>query len=80
AVITGDITQIDLPPQKLSGLIEAKEILAHIAGIKMVFFSQRDVVRHRLVQDIIQAYETVTHKRLAAGTGPQRIAEPLAQR
>jgi len=58
AVITGDITQIDLPPQKTSGLIEAKEILANIKGIEMVFFSQHDVVRHRLVQDIIQAYES----------------------
>ncbi len=79
AVITGDITQIDLPPQKTSGLIEAKEILAHIAGIKMVFFSQRDVVRHRLVQDIIQAYETVSHKRSPVGNGAQRLAEPLPQ-
>jgi phosphate starvation-inducible PhoH-like protein len=80
AVITGDITQIDLPPQKVSGLIEAKEILAHIEGIKMAFFSQRDVVRHRLVQDIIQAYEGVSQKRAAAANGVQRYAEPLPQR
>jgi phosphate starvation-inducible PhoH-like protein len=57
AVITGDITQVDLPAHKLSGLIEAKEILAHIEKIAFVYFSQRDVVRHRLVQDIILAYE-----------------------
>jgi phosphate starvation-inducible protein PhoH and related proteins len=57
AVITGDITQIDLPAHKPSGLIEAKQILAHIEGIGFAYFTQRDVVRHRLVQDIIQAYE-----------------------
>ncbi len=57
AVITGDITQIDLPSHKTSGLIQAKEILAGIAGIEFVFFSKMDVVRHKLVQNIIQAYE-----------------------
>jgi phosphate starvation-inducible protein PhoH and related proteins len=57
AVITGDITQIDLPSQKPSGLIEAKNILQDIPGIQFVFFSKEDVVRHRLVQDIIKAYE-----------------------
>ena len=57
AVITGDITQIDLPSHKTSGLIQAKEILAGIAGIEFVFFSKLDVVRHKLVQNIIQAYE-----------------------
>ena len=57
AVITGDITQIDLPSGKSSGLVEAKKILQTIEGIKFAFFSKRDVVRHRLVQKIIQAYE-----------------------
>ena len=57
AVITGDITQIDLPTEKISGLIESKNILKDIEGIKFVFFTKRDVVRHRLVQDIIKAYE-----------------------
>jgi phosphate starvation-inducible protein PhoH and related proteins len=57
AVITGDITQIDLPAQKPSGLIEAKNILNTVAGIKFVFFDRLDVVRHSLVQDIIVAYE-----------------------
>ena len=75
AVITGDITQIDLPPQKMSGLIQAKEILADIKGIKMVFFSQRDVVRHRLVQDIIMAYEEVSKKKAAAENGGQRQSD-----
>ena len=57
AVITGDITQIDLPGEKSSGLIEAKDILRGIKGLRFVFFSKVDVVRHRLVQKIIQAYE-----------------------
>lgn len=57
AVITGDITQIDLPPERTSGLIETKNILQNIDGINFVFFSKRDVVRHKLVQKIIQAYE-----------------------
>ncbi len=57
AVITGDITQIDLPENKPSGLVEAIELLNGIQGIRLVFFSKQDVVRHRLVQDIIEAYE-----------------------
>ena len=57
AVITGDITQIDLPAERTSGLIQAKNILQGIKGIRFVFFSKQDVVRHRLVQDIIKAYE-----------------------
>lgn len=57
AVITGDITQTDLPTDKTSGLVETKNILQGIDGIKFVFFSKTDVVRHRLVQEIIKAYE-----------------------
>jgi phosphate starvation-inducible PhoH-like protein len=57
AVITGDITQIDLPPERMSGLVETKNILQSIKGIRFVFFSKTDVVRHKLVQDIIRAYE-----------------------
>ena len=56
-VITGDITQIDLPEGKGSGLIQARNILAHIPGIKFVYFGREDVVRHPLVQEIIDAYE-----------------------
>lgn len=56
-VITGDITQIDLPPQKVSGLVEALKILKDIEGIKIIYFTEKDVVRHRLVQEIIKAYE-----------------------
>jgi len=57
AVVTGDITQIDLPSGKSSGLIEARDILTPIEGIRFVHFTRQDVVRHRLVQDIINAYE-----------------------
>jgi phosphate starvation-inducible protein PhoH and related proteins len=57
AVITGDITQIDLPPGKRSGLVEALEICGGIEGIAVVHFNEKDVVRHNLVQRIIRAYE-----------------------
>jgi phosphate starvation-inducible PhoH-like protein len=63
AVITGDITQIDLPAGTRSGLKEAQHILRDIEGIKFVFFSEKDVVRHRLVQDIITAYERAQEER-----------------
>jgi phosphate starvation-inducible PhoH-like protein len=63
AVITGDITQTDLPNGKVSGLVEAKEILKDIEGIRFVLFSKRDVVRHQLVQDIIEAYEDLEQKK-----------------
>jgi phosphate starvation-inducible protein PhoH and related proteins len=56
-VITGDITQIDLPQGRSSGLVEAEKILNDIDGIKFVYFSERDVVRHKLVQKIVKAYE-----------------------
>ncbi|HZP45330.1 MAG TPA: PhoH family protein [Candidatus Binataceae bacterium] len=58
AVITGDITQIDLPSGKLSGLKEARTVLANTPGIKFIHFNERDVVRHRLVQAVIAAYES----------------------
>jgi phosphate starvation-inducible PhoH-like protein len=57
AVITGDVTQIDLPAHKRSGLVEAREALHGIEGIALIEFSKRDVVRHPLVQRIISAYE-----------------------
>jgi phosphate starvation-inducible PhoH-like protein len=56
AVITGDITQIDLPHDKISGLIQAEAILKKVRDIKFVHFSEIDVVRHPLVQDVIRAY------------------------
>jgi phosphate starvation-inducible PhoH-like protein len=57
AVITGDETQVDLPPHKHSGLLEAHRVLRHVEGIAVVEFGKRDVVRHALVQRIIGAYE-----------------------
>ena len=57
AVITGDVTQIDLPFGKASGLVEIIKILEGVEGITFVNFSERDVVRHKLVQAIIKAYE-----------------------
>ena len=56
AVVTGDVTQVDLPPDRPSGLIHISEILRGIDGIQFVHFHERDIVRHRLVQDIIKAY------------------------
>ncbi len=57
AVITGDITQIDLPKKKSSGLVKAQKILENIDGIKFVYFNEKDVVRHPLVKKIIKAFE-----------------------
>jgi phosphate starvation-inducible PhoH-like protein len=57
AVITGDVTQIDLPAGRRSGLVEALEVVGRIAGIAFMNFNERDVVRHNLVQQIIKAYD-----------------------
>ncbi len=56
-VVTGDITQIDLPPGRISGLVEAISVLSGTQGIAFCYFDEKDVVRHRLVQSIIKAYE-----------------------
>ena len=70
-VITGDITQIDLPPGRTSGLIEAQSVVADIEGIRFVYFDERDVVRHPLVQSIIKAYENYRN-----GNGEQESSLP----
>lgn len=57
AIVTGDITQIDLPQKQVSGLIQAKDILSKVEGVAFVYFDKGDVVRHKLVKDIIDAYE-----------------------
>ncbi|MBI5727250.1 MAG: PhoH family protein [Ignavibacteriales bacterium] len=57
AIITGDITQIDLPAKQVSGLVKAQDILQKIEGIGFIYFEKTDVVRHKLVKDIIDAYE-----------------------
>ncbi len=57
AIITGDVTQIDLPSKKESGLVQAQSILTGIDGVAFVYFTKQDVVRHKLVKDILNAYE-----------------------
>jgi phosphate starvation-inducible PhoH-like protein len=71
AVVTGDVTQIDLPPGQTSGLVEAVRLLRRIPGIAEVRFTKEDVVRHRLVAAIIDAYERQAKARAAASTGPE---------
>ncbi len=70
AVVTGDITQVDLPPGKTSGLREAQQLLSRIEGIHFVLFDEHDVVRHPLVQSIISAYEGLDREREAASPRP----------
>jgi phosphate starvation-inducible PhoH-like protein len=61
AVVTGDITQIDLPNARMSGLVEALKIVRDVEGIGFVYFDDKDVVRHKLVQQIVKAYEAFTN-------------------
>jgi len=61
AVVTGDITQIDLPVGRTSGLVEAMKVVGSIEGISFIYFDDRDVVRHKLVQQIVKAYEKFTN-------------------
>ncbi|MGH7266740.1 MAG: PhoH family protein, partial [Candidatus Rokuibacteriota bacterium] len=56
-VITGDITQVDLPSTRASGLIEIRSVLKDVPGIEFVYFTEKDVVRHELVSEIIKAYD-----------------------
>jgi phosphate starvation-inducible PhoH-like protein len=72
AVITGDITQIDLPAGRTSGLIEAMKVVGGIEGIAFVRFDERDVVRHKLVQHIVKAYEAYSNSNggAPADSGP----------
>jgi phosphate starvation-inducible PhoH-like protein len=65
AVITGDITQIDLPTGKLSGLIEARNVISGVEGISFIHFNEKDVVRHPLVQRIVRAYEAYNLQNIA---------------
>jgi phosphate starvation-inducible PhoH-like protein len=70
AVITGDITQIDLPSERRSGLIEAIEVVGKIEGIALVYFDEHDVVRHSLVQRIIKAYDEYDGGQPGKKSGP----------
>ena len=63
AVVTGDVTQIDLPGGRMSGLVQAMEVVGKVDGISFIYFDERDVVRHKLVQAIVKAYD-------AYGSGP----------
>lgn len=74
-VVTGDITQVDLPNDRVSGLIQVKEILRDIEGIAFIYFDEKDVVRHRLVQDIIKAYD---RHQMVSGGESRSTHEPLS--
>ena len=74
-VVTGDLTQVDLPSGKRSGLLEASEILKGIEGISFVYFDERDVVRHSLVQRIVRAYEKY-NEAIAGRQLSLKLAEP----
>jgi phosphate starvation-inducible PhoH-like protein len=79
-VVTGDVTQIDLPSGKRSGLTDAAEVLRGVEGISFVHFDDKDVVRHSLVQRIIKAYERYndmvgTGRQLALKLGPEPVVE-----
>ena len=62
-VVTGDVTQIDLPDRTRSGLVDALNVLKNVEGIARVFFTEKDVVRHRLVQEIVKAYDRAARQR-----------------
>ena len=69
AVVTGDITQIDLPNDRRSGLVEAIDVVRKVTGISFIYFNERDVVRHNLVQRIIRAYEEFDQLRAGKSNG-----------
>ena len=75
AIVTGDMTQIDLPSRTQSGLVQIQEILQGIEGISMVYFNKADVMRHRLVKEIIEAYENYNNKGAAVTLAPNGSSE-----
>ena len=88
AVITGDVTQIDLPNARRSGLLEAADVLKHVEGLTFVYFDEGDVVRHHLVQRIIRAYdehktrvaeEAVLHESRSGANGKPAVNDSLPQ-
>jgi phosphate starvation-inducible PhoH-like protein len=78
AVITGDVTQIDLPDNRRSGLTEAVALLSGIEGIAFRYFTEVDVVRHPLVQEIIKAYDVKSSERAADRRPPPEPRAPAA--
>jgi phosphate starvation-inducible PhoH-like protein len=79
-VVTGDVTQIDLPIGKRSGLLEAIEVLRGVEGIRFIYFDERDVVRHSLVQRIVKAYERYQETNGAGGQLLLKLGEPAPDR
>ncbi|MCL6507276.1 MAG: PhoH family protein [Bryobacteraceae bacterium] len=79
-VVTGDVTQIDLPAGKRSGLLEAIEVLRGVEGIRFIYFDERDVVRHTLVQRIVKAYERYQEAQEAGRQLSLKLGEPSALR
>ena len=73
-VVTGDVTQVDLPAGRMSGLVEAQSVLKSIKGIRFIHFDERDVVRHRLVQKIVRAYDEYEQGK-DDSEGARRIAD-----
>ena len=73
-VVTGDITQIDLPKEKTSGLIHALHVLKDVEGIGMVYMNAKDVVRHEMVQRIVRAYEAASQRAASQRAASQRAA------
>lgn len=82
-IITGDVTQIDLPPSTTSGLIQAMQILKGVSGIGKVEFTKKDIVRHKLVQRIVEAYDKFDKKRAGeracSKTGTSTPAKPSSE-
>ena len=80
ALITGDVTQVDLPPGRPSGLVEARQVIAGVAGVRFIEFDDTDVVRHPLVQGIVKAYEAWRDAAGAAANGDEAPANHQAAR
>jgi phosphate starvation-inducible PhoH-like protein len=80
AMITGDVTQVDLPPGRMSGLVEARVVVSGVAGVRFVEFDDSDVVRHPLVQGIVKAYEAYREAAEAAAAGAEEPADHGAAR
>ncbi|HEV8198819.1 MAG TPA: PhoH family protein [Candidatus Polarisedimenticolia bacterium] len=78
ALITGDVTQVDLPPGRISGLVEARRVVAGVEGVRFVEFDETDVVRHPLVQGIVRAYEAYREAGGEAGAAAAAAADTPA--
>ena len=79
-VVTGDVTQIDLPERTRSGLVDALHVLKNVNGIAQCYFTEKDVVRHRLVQEIIKAYEKAAHPKVLITNSQKAVKVPSGLR